>query len=144
MADPSKLRRVPTFNPRAASPRATAQAEPQMLTVKAAMATLPDGKGGTYESPVVVYDVMDTPIPGDRFVTVPLTADLVLAIKTGDLIEQTPSPGMTAAKLPAEFGGVQSAGTQSKPPEQQPPQQMTPQPAPAPRTSPWSAQQPAE
>jgi hypothetical protein len=133
MADPNKLRRVPTFNPRAASPRATAPGEPQMLTVKANVVTLPDGKGGSYESPAVVYDMADSPIPADRFVTIPMTADLVLAIKTGDLIEEAPSPGMEAAKLSAEFGGgVQKAGSQAKPPQQQPPVQMTPRQPPQP------------
>lgn len=105
MADPNKLRKVPTFNPRVATPKAMAPGEPQMLTVRAATATLPDGKGGTYESARVVYDLADTPIPADRFVTVPMTADLVLAIKTGDLIEETPSPGLAMTRLSAEFGG---------------------------------------
>jgi hypothetical protein len=108
MADPNTLRKVPTHNPRAATPRAMAQSEPQMVTVKAIVDTLTATNGETYESPRVVYDMADNPIPHDVFVTTPLTASLVLAIKAGDIEEADEGTGDTTrvkGGMPAEFGG---------------------------------------
>jgi len=102
-------RNSPTMNQQPATPRAMAPAEPQMLTVKAAVDTLKDSNGQDYESPRVVYDIQDMPIPHDRFVTTPLTASLVLAIKAGDLEEADEGTGdvvrITDKTMPAEFGG---------------------------------------
>lgn len=41
---------------------------------------------------VVVYDFAGNQIPGDRYVTVPLSAHLVLAVMQGDLLEQETIP----------------------------------------------------
>lgn len=40
----------------------------------------------------MVYDDSGNAIPGDQFVTVPVSATLVLAVKAGDLEEQEPAP----------------------------------------------------
>jgi hypothetical protein len=118
MADPNKLRKVPTFNPQAATARAMAPAEPQMVTVKAKVDTVTNLDGSTYESPRVVYDLMDTMIPHDVFVDTPLTASITLAILSGDLEQadtgtgdegapegRAPAPDFSKMHLPAEFGG---------------------------------------
>ena len=97
-------RNAPTLNQRPATPRAVAQVEPQMLTVKAVVDQRTDSNGQTYDSPRVVYDINDMPIPHEDFVTTPLTASLVLAIKAGDLIENEATPGMESG-MPSEFGG---------------------------------------
>lgn len=120
MADPNKLRKIPTFNPRAATAAAMTPAEPAMLTVKAKVDTITNANGSTRESPRVVYDSTDTPIPHDQFATVLLTADLVLAIQTGDLEEADAGTGDTSSlskvKLSADFGG-QPDGERTPPAE---------------------------
>jgi hypothetical protein len=113
MADPNKIRSVPTFNPRPATAQAMAPAEPKMITVKAAVDTITAPNGETYESPRVVYDMADVPIPHDAFVTTPMTASLVLAIMSGDVIQADEgnidggegTPALSKLALPAEFGG---------------------------------------
>jgi hypothetical protein len=113
MADPNKLRKVPTFNPRAATAAAMAPAEPKTLTVKAKVDTITNPDGSTRESPRMVYDSTDNPIPHDVFATVLMTADLVLAIQTGDLEEADSgtgdegegTPAIKDIKLSADFGG---------------------------------------
>lgn len=97
-------RPTPTLNQRAATPRAMAQTEPLMLTVKAKVDKLTDKDGNEYDSPRVVYDIQDSPIPHDVFVTTPLTATLVLAIKAGD-VEEADEGTITDKTLPTEFGG---------------------------------------
>jgi hypothetical protein len=112
MADPNKLRKVPTFNPRPATKSAMSPGEPKTLTVKAAVDTITNTDGSTRESPRVVYDSNDMPIPHEDFAQVLMTADLVLAIQTGDLIEAQveqpeggPGVDLSKVKLSAEFGG---------------------------------------
>jgi len=143
MADPSRLRKVPTFNPRAASPRAMAPHDPQMLTVKAVVDQITGTDGVTYESPRVVYDIQDMPIPHEDFVTTPLTSSLVLAIMAGDLVEMEPNPAIARMRLPAEFGGrrVAKEETQEDGPEQpQPPQPQPATPQRAYREPAWPAE----
>jgi hypothetical protein len=100
-------RNAPTLNQRPATKETLAETEALMLSVKAATDTFQDKEGNDYESPRVVYDINDMPIPHDRFVVTPLTANLVLAIKAGDLIESEVTPGLEPGKMPAEFGGRQ-------------------------------------
>jgi hypothetical protein len=114
MADPNTLRKVPTFNPRPASAAAMARPEQKMLTVKAKVDTRQDKNGNEYQSPRVVYDDTDQPIPHMEFATVPLTVSLVLALKAGDLIEAEPTPGLEEGTLPAEFGGRLTAKTNER------------------------------
>jgi hypothetical protein len=119
MANPNMLRKIPTFNPRAATPAAMAQVEPQTVTVKATVDTITNPDGSTRESPRVVYDSNDMPIPHDAFATVMLTADLTIAILAGDLEEAdsgtgdegegTPAVVKEGARLPADFGGQPTA-----------------------------------
>jgi len=106
----AKQRTTPTFNPQAASPRATAPTEPQMLRVKAKVDSLTSTAGEPYDSPRVVYDMNDQLIPHEDYVTTPMTASLVLALMAGDIEEEpppAPPPGTAFKdmKMPAEFGG---------------------------------------
>jgi hypothetical protein len=112
---------VPTFNPRAATPRAMAPHDPPMLTVKAVVDQVTGTDGVTYESPRVVYDIQDMPIPHEDFVTTPLTSSLVLAIMAGDLEEMEPTPAIARMRLPAEFGGRLKARATDEPQPEQPP-----------------------
>jgi hypothetical protein len=102
-------RNSPTLNQQPATPRALAPTEPLMLTVKAVVDTKQDSTGQTYESPRMVYDIQDNPIPHDHFVTTPLTATLVLAIKSGDVEEADEGTGdqqsLKQGGMPTEFGG---------------------------------------
>ena len=115
-----RLRAVPTFNPLPPSPRTLAPTQPQTLTVKAVVDTIQDTSGNDVQVPRIVYDMADTPIPHENFVTTPLTASLVLAIQQGDVVEEEPTIQTDQQKAEQQKEAQQQAAQPSEPTPTQP------------------------
>jgi hypothetical protein len=62
----------------------------------------------------MVYDSTGAPIPGDNFVTVPISATLVRAVQNGDLEEMEeakPAPTRTTSKKTSESESLSKSTT---------------------------------